>query len=291
MDEAKPVEAKITAKDILRLLRDRYIDSREWVVASEVQRTTGWSDRRYDFVAMNCFASTGHRIEVVEIKVSKSDLRRELESPEKHNVIFDDIDFYSLAAPADIIDMAIIPPKWGVYAYKNGKLITKRKPLALHDEHDRTISRSFVASFMRAAAAQNLDKGIIGIEQQKAFQEGYDKAKKDIGQMADSWDNYKRLMVENHRYSELLGELGIYGHPNGNGSFEGELSQKKWETRKRWVRLMEKLDMDSLAFYVGECHRHLKGFEDSLDIIKSLQQKVLKESKENDIQGEKTNDQ
>ena len=75
---------KITAKDILSLLRQKYLDSREWVVASEVQRKTGWSDRRYDFVAMNCFESTGQKIEVVEIKVSKADLSKALRPrPEK----------------------------------------------------------------------------------------------------------------------------------------------------------------------------------------------------------------
>ena len=102
----------ITAKDVLALLKERYSNGGEWVCASEVQRTTGWSDRRYDFVAMNCWNSNFYKIEVVEIKVSKSDLRRELEEPEKHNVMFDDIDYYSLAAPDKVIDMSIIPPKW-----------------------------------------------------------------------------------------------------------------------------------------------------------------------------------
>jgi hypothetical protein len=98
----KPAQdtTKVTANDIYQLLAQKYSSTREWVIAGEVQRTTGWSDRRYDFVAMNCFASTGHRIEVVEIKISKPDLRRELEEPEKHNVIFEQIDYYSLAAPA-----------------------------------------------------------------------------------------------------------------------------------------------------------------------------------------------
>lgn len=147
-------EKKITADDIYRLLAEKYSSKREWAIAGEVQRTTGVSDLRYDFVAMNCFASNGYRIEVVEIKTSKPDLRRELEEPEKHNVIFEDIDYYSLAAPAEIIDMSIIPPKWGVYAVKDGKLITKRSPLALHDEADRRIKREFVASFLRWDSTQ-----------------------------------------------------------------------------------------------------------------------------------------
>ena len=204
-------QEKITAKDILSLLRQKYLDSREWVVASEVQRKTGWSDRRYDFVAMNCWNSNFYKIEVVEIKVSKSDLRRELEEPEKHNVMFDDIDYYSLAAPDKIIDMSIIPPKWGVYAVVDGKLVTKRKPLALHDEPRTTLPRAFAASFMRAAAAQNLERHLLADEKQKSFDEGYARAKKDIGQMADSWENYKQVQKENWQLSQTLSDLGIYG--------------------------------------------------------------------------------
>lgn len=202
---------KIIAKDILALLRERYSNGGEWVCASEVQRTTGWSDRRYDFVAMNCWNSNFYKIEVVEIKVSKSDLRRELEEPEKHNVMFDDIDYYSLAAPDKIIDLSIIPPKWGIYAVVDGKLVTKRKPLAIHDEPRTTLPRAFAASFMRAAAAQNMDRTLLADEKKKSFDEGYARCKIDVGQMADSWENYKRVQKENWQLSQTLSDLGIYG--------------------------------------------------------------------------------
>lgn len=200
---------KITADDIYRLLAQKYLSTREWAIAGEVQRTTGWSDRRYDFVAMNCFASNGYRIEVVEIKVSKPDLRRELEEPEKHNVVFENIDYYSLAAPADIIDMAIIPPKWGVYAVKDGKLITKRKPLALHDEADRRITRSFAASFLRAAISQNIEKRTLGKELQKKFDEGYERGKEACG-----WDSQKQKVFEDYKneantFRDMLYKLGF----------------------------------------------------------------------------------
>lgn len=201
----------ITAKDVLALLKERYSNGGEWVCASEVQRTTGWSDRRYDFVAMNCWNSNFYKIEVVEIKVSKSDLRRELEEPEKHNVMFDDIDYYSLAAPDKVIDMSIIPPKWGVYAVVDGKLVTKRKPLALHDEPRTTLPRAFAASFMRAAAAQNMERTLLEDEKKKSFDEGYARCKIDVGQMADSWENYKRIQKENWQLSQTLSDLGIYG--------------------------------------------------------------------------------
>jgi hypothetical protein len=237
----------ISAKDVLALLRERYSNGEEWVCASEVQRTTGWSDRRYDFVAMNCWNSNFYKIEVVEIKVSKSDLRRELEEPEKHNVMFDDIDYYSLAAPDKIIDMSIIPPKWGVYAVVDGKLVTKRKPLALHDEPRTTLPRAFAASFLRAATAQNLERKLLSDEKQKAFEEGYARAKKDIGQMADSWDNYNRIQKENRQLSQTLSDLGIYG-------LESQQDKANINRLKRLKQIGDELDwLKHLTKQVKKC--------------------------------------
>lgn len=228
-------QRKITAKDVLALLRERYSNGGEWVCASEVQHTTGWSDRRYDFVAMNCWNSNFYKIEVVEIKVSKSDLRHELEEAEKHTVIFDEIDYYSLAAPAEIIDMRIIPPKWGVYAYQDGKLVTKRKPLALHDEPRKTLSRAFAASFMRAAAAQNMERTLLADEKKKSFDEGYERGKREYGQMADSWDNYNRVQKENLQLSQILSALGIYG-------LEREQDKATISRLKRFKQIGDDLD-------------------------------------------------
>ena len=244
MEEANK---KITAKDILALLRQKYLDSREWVVASEVQRTTGWSDRRYDFVAMNCWNSNFYKIEIVEIKVSKSDLRHELEEAEKHTVIFDEIDYYSLAAPAEIIDMRIIPPKWGVYAYQYGKLVAKRKPLALHDEPRTTLSRAFAASFMRAAAAQNMERTLLADDKKKSFDEGYARCKIDVGQMADSWENYRRIQDENLRLSQTLGKLGIFG-------FDKEQDKAKITRLNKLKQMGDELDwLKHLTEQVKKC--------------------------------------
>ena len=267
-------QAKITAKDILALLRDRYINAGEWVCASEVQRTTGWSDRRYDFVAMNCWKSNSYKIEVVEIKVSKSDLRRELEEPEKHNVMFDDIDYYSLAAPDKIIDMAVIPPKWGVYAVVDGKLVVKRKPLALHDEPRTTLPRAFAASFLRAATAQNMERTLLADEKKKSFDEGYAKCKKDVGQMADSWDNYKRILNENRRLSQILDELGIHG-------YDEEEDKSRILKIKRMKQIWD--DLDWVKHLIGQLKKSVVAIEKSSSEFESQWNNETQKKEDKDI--------
>ena len=263
MEEANK---KITAKDILSLLRQKYLDSREWVVASEVQRKTGWSDRRYDFVAMNCFESTGQKIEVVEIKVSKSDLRHELEEAEKHTIIFDEIDYYSLAAPAEIIDMRIIPPKWGVYAYQDGKLITKRKPLHLHDEFKSTISRTFTASFMRAAMNQNLAKTLLYDEKKKAYDEGFKKGRESCGFAANEREEFERLRKEYSRVQDILFSLGIYSIPG-----KSEEAKERVEYLKKAKNIVETIDIGNLTYSLNNMKRALGDMEKAMIDFKKLQ--------------------
>lgn len=241
---------KITADDIYRLLAQKYSSTREWVIAGEVQRTTGWSDRRYDFVAMNCYASNSYRIEVVEIKVSKADLRRELQEPEKHNVIFEEIDYYSLAAPAEIIDMSIIPPKWGVYAVKDGKLITRKRPLALHDEADRRIKRSFAASFLRAAISQNIEKKTLAKELQKKYDEGYANGKKSLIWDSQKEENYERLRNEANTYRSILYKLGFPVYM-GECKVKDEGMQRRQDLLMRCSDIIKTLDAESLQWAVS----------------------------------------
>ena len=259
---------KITADDIYRLLAQKYSSTREWVIAGEVQRTTGWSDRRYDFVAMNCFASNSYRIEVVEIKVSKADLRRELEEPEKHNVIFEQIDYYSLAAPAEIIDMSIIPPKWGVYAVKDGKLITRKRPLALHDEADRRIKRSFAASFLRAAISQNLEKKTLAKALQEKFDAGYEQGKASCG-----WDSQKQKAFEDYKneantYRRMLDKLGFPVYMRDCQVKDDEM-KKRLDLLTKCSDIIKALDADSLQWAVSR-------MEDGISNIKSAMEEIGK---------------
>lgn len=254
---------KVTAKDILSLLRQKYLDSREWVVASEVQRTTGASDRRYDFVALNCYASNNYKVEVVEIKVSKADLRRELEEPEKHNVLFDDIDYYSLAAPDKVIDLSITPKRWGVYAVVDGQLVTRRRPLALHDEPRKTLSRSFAASFLRAAKAQSLERSLLVDERQKGFDEGYARGKREFGQMADSWEQFKKLQDENFRLSNTLWALGVHGYPS-------EGAKSRLDHLKKCKEFVENLSSDDLNWAIGNFERKFKELREAMANLEAL---------------------
>lgn len=106
--------SKITATEIRALLREKYENDRQFAIAEEVGNATGLEQkRRLDMVVVDCFRSSGYSIHGFEIKVSKADLRRELQDSSKHNIFFPSIDYFSLAAPADVVDVDIVPKSWG----------------------------------------------------------------------------------------------------------------------------------------------------------------------------------
>ena len=172
---------KVTARDILALLKEKYADRFRYACASEVPSKTGFGDRRFDFVAVNCWQSDGLKIEVFEIKISKSDLKHELEHPEKHNWAFSEIDAYWLVAPAEIIDMDILPKKWGVMSVKDGKLNVLRKPIPLHDDaqHYDVIKRDFAIAILRSMNNASLQKALLDRELRDAKDEAYNRGKED----------------------------------------------------------------------------------------------------------------
>lgn len=176
-------DGKFTAGDIYALLLKRHSDASQWLCAGEVGNSTGGGRRRLDFVAANCYSSECFAIHAFEIKISKSDLRRELTDPTKHNIFFDDIDTYSIVAPDYVLDaeyIALIPKKWGIYQAKaanplggENTLRVVRKPLALHDERHRTIDRAFAFEMMRSMRGGMAERNALLTANYEEYKRGY----------------------------------------------------------------------------------------------------------------------
>lgn len=184
---SKTVRAdKCNANVMRELLRMKFDDHRRFAVAEEVGNQTGFQKRRLDMVVVDVYESNGYSVEGIEIKVSKSDLRRELQDSSKHNIFFDDLDYYSLAAPLDVIDKDLIPKHWGIYAAKLGSdggwyLKTIRKPLSLHDKKVSTIDRGFFACLSRAIACQSPTASKIQQAEKRGFDKGVEHERVNSG--------------------------------------------------------------------------------------------------------------
>lgn len=242
-----------TAGDIVKLLKDKYRDGRQYVCATEVGLTTGFSSRQLDFIAMNCYRSNGFCIEGIEIKVSKSDLRRELEHPDKHAVFYEHLDYFSIACPKSIIDMKIIPEKWGVYVVDDdGSLRTRRKPLALHDSMNRPIDKAFAACFMRRVAYGSPASSLLEKMRQEAMEEG---AKRERENLKYRYERLNEIEEELERYKKLFGVTSYVW--SGRVDEVGKLLED--------IHLM---DTDSFLAYMKRVQEAIEGMRSVVELCK-----------------------
>lgn len=205
----------MNAGEVRAAIRKRYGDQRRYAIAEEVGLTTGFSHRRLDMMVLDCYNSNGFRIDGFEIKISTSDLRRELEDPEKHIAFFDVIDYYTIAAPSGVTEplMDIIPKRWGILIInEDGSTRYKRKPLALEDKTaNSAVPRGFLASIVRSIqtlqpSAQELQEAF-----ERGAKEGKEQAERHRGYMAD---RVKQEADKLEAYDKLTARFNIWGSSN-----------------------------------------------------------------------------
>lgn len=277
----------VKARDIFKLLKKRYEDERQWLCAGEVSNSTGYNAcRRLDFVAVNCYESKGYGIHAFEIKISKSDLRRELEDPTKHNIFFEELDTYSIIAPDYVLDAeykSLIPPKWGIYvvAMRNVKdavsgethgeryIKVVRKPLFLHDEKD-SMKRSFAMSLLRAIRDQNAEKMYLTDLLAKEYKRGREEAENSC-----SWEfrDLKRRYEEEKWKFDFADKLRIHSKKNA-----------ETELPKLWAMIRLFNNIDWLKDRVDGVQETLKNVTEFSDVLtKMMNGTELSEEEKNQL--------
>lgn len=105
--------AKVTSADIRAALKVRF-PAQSHALLFEVAPTTGGGTRYADAVAVGLWASHGHAIEGVEVKVSRADFLNEMKQPEKSQPVFQYCNRWWLACPKDMVKPEELPPTWGM---------------------------------------------------------------------------------------------------------------------------------------------------------------------------------
>lgn len=114
---------KITSQMIRDALTGKY-QPPEWYLGFEVGNSTGLNCNRHaDAVAINAYPSKGYETRGFEIKVSRADLAKELETGIKSEEIATYCDYWFLVVPSGLTKGFTLPPAWGVLEYRDGKLV------------------------------------------------------------------------------------------------------------------------------------------------------------------------
>lgn len=234
--------SKITAGDVRALLHEKFGDTRRYAYAEEVGNSTGAEQRRrIDMVVVDCWKSNGFAFEGIEVKVSKSDLRRELQDSSKHSIFYENLDYYSLAAPASVVDLSLVPKHWGLYLVYEGKngglfLRTARKPCSLHDEWTERIDKGFIAALLRAMWGSRPSDSMV----EAAFKEGREKGLSEAGAI-DYQRRIESLQRECESGYELRRKLGIWGGAAGTEQAIADFEAFKKLDIAGLVRVLERI--------------------------------------------------
>jgi hypothetical protein len=124
-----------------------------WAVLPQVGNATGTQQRRWaDAVAMSLWPSRGLELHGFEIKVSKSDWKKELALPEKAEEIAVYCDRWWIVAAPDVVERDTLPPTWGLLEpvkrkrERNWQLRAKKEASKLDA---KPMDRGFLAALLR----------------------------------------------------------------------------------------------------------------------------------------------
>lgn len=164
MAERKPKEA-LTSADLVHRLRERH-PAPTWAFFSELRGGTGFSrEGRADAIAMGLWPSRGMEIHGFEVKVSRSDWRRELENPAKAEQLQQFCDrWWVVVGDESIVQAGELPPTWGLMVPHGTGLRARTEAPRLEAV---PLDRPFVAALLRRSA----DADVVKLAEDAAVQQ------------------------------------------------------------------------------------------------------------------------
>lgn len=150
----------------------------EYALIEEVGNATGFKCNRHaDVVVMSLWPSRGLTITGFEIKASRTDWKKELESPEKADSIYGYCDYWFLAVgDEDIVKEGELPATWGLMTPATDG--TMRVKIQAEKIEHKPLDRSFVAAMLRKAVEQLTPQGDLRLEYERGYKEGKDRTEK-----------------------------------------------------------------------------------------------------------------
>jgi hypothetical protein len=140
--------AKATSVEIKLALKTKF-GGNGYQIFFEVGDDTGTRVTRHaDAVSIGIWPSTGHAVHGFEIKISRGDWLRELADPAKSQSIFRFCHRWSLVTPANLVSADELPPGWGHFTFRDGRLREAVRPARMSPEPP---TAGFMAALVRRA--------------------------------------------------------------------------------------------------------------------------------------------
>lgn len=166
----------MTAADVRDSLATRWPDS-EYLVIPEAPQDAARARRKIDLLVVSLWQSRGYQLDAVEIKVSMSDWKRELDNPAKADWWWSHSHRFWLAVPAAMVPKVQpdLPETWGLLACDAGACKAVAKA-AKRDAEPFTWQSTI--GLLRASADAGF--GALNRARDAGYQEGVKRGRQDV---------------------------------------------------------------------------------------------------------------
>lgn len=194
-----------TEGECIAALRRRYPKS-EYALLPQVRNATGFArvTRTADALIMSLWPSRGLELWGIEIKSSRSDLKREIDNPAKAEEIAQRCDRWWIAVGhPKVVEGLDLPAAWGLLIPRNGEFVVAK---AADKLESKEITRPFLAALLRAAQEYN--------PHQEAMEAAISRANVDARKKIDE-EIKTAIRCRGDRYDRLLEEVKQFERDTG----------------------------------------------------------------------------
>lgn len=233
----------------------------------EVRNGTGYTrkPRTADALVFSCWPSRGIWLAGVEVKVNRGDWLRELDDPAKSESVQRYCDYWWVAAPTGVVEIAEVPETWGYYEVAGGKVHQRRAAPRLEAQ---PLDRPMLASLFR-----NWSEQINAAERRGAARQHEELTGSDAEtKLANLRAQYEEAKTEKSRaeqqaafaardFAQLRDEVKAF--ERSVGMEPGELARYRWNGSDRCFKLAQVLARRDLTSIAAE----MRAAADALDVL------------------------
>lgn len=161
----------MTASIIVKLLRAKFCPPVYAFLEGVANGTGGVKLRTADAVAMSVWPSRGLELHGLEVKVSRSDWKRELENPAKAEAVCKFMDRWWVAAPEGVVSKDELPPTWGLLEIGEKLKTTVSAPKL----SPVPVTRAFLAELLRKSCEQSAEKAALAEQYEAGLKAGLER--------------------------------------------------------------------------------------------------------------------
>ncbi|WP_342361351.1 hypothetical protein [Terrarubrum flagellatum] len=249
----------IASPAIYAALKKRYAQP-EWALMLNVANGTGARNYRYaDALAMNLFPSRGLELHGFEVKVSKSDWKRELAQPHKAEEICQYCNRWWIVAPKEIVDKSDLPPTWGLIEFDGKERGGLRQIVDAPKLEPKPWPRSFMAAMLRRSS--EIDTALIDSVVAQRVADARER-------MTEDFD--RRVRERTIILQEKVDKIAAIEQASG-------ISLTDWRASKAYGRAIKLIETIGLDEVYGSLGSHIQTLEKHLQRVRAAFDEMAKD--------------